>query len=157
MRVHALHVPALSYASATKEPIWQTTDGQPLVHAKDPLIKPFTVAHETLMFIAISWRYSETLMGLRRIRLKLYWLETSQGSQAQDPVLQCLCSPASSVSTVWGWGGMIKKTNQPTNQPNKQKGSNKCLNCVIISWNAILCFPRAFIYKTYASRDSQQI
>lgn len=59
----------------------RTADGQPLMSSNGSFIKPFTP--ETLMLIAVCWRFS----GLRRIRLKLYWLEVSLGSPAQDPVL----------------------------------------------------------------------
>lgn len=65
----------------------RTADGQPLMSSDGSFIKPFTVTPETLMLIAVCWRYSEKSTGLRRIRLKLYWLEVSLGSPAQDPVL----------------------------------------------------------------------
>lgn len=86
-RAPDLHVPALSYTVQPKDQYKRTTDGQPLMSSNGSLIKPFAVALETLMFIAISWRSSEKSTGLRRIRLKLYWLEVSLGSPAQDPGL----------------------------------------------------------------------
>lgn len=115
------------------------------------LIKPFAVALETLMFIAISWRSSEKSTGLRRIRLKLYWLEVSLGSLAQDPGLCSAYALQESrffyvYSLGMGWDAETKK-----------KVSSKCVNCAIISWNAVLYFPRASIYKAHGSRDSQQI
>lgn len=129
----------------------RAADGQPLRSSNGSFIKPFTVALETLMLIAVCWKYSEKSTGLRRIRLKLYWLEVSLGSPAQDPALCSVYAVHESrlfyvYSLGMGWDAKAKK-----------KVSSKCVNCAIISWNVVLCFPRASIYKAHGSRNSQQI
>lgn len=129
----------------------RTADGQPLMSSNGSFIKPFTVALETLMLIAVCWRCSEKSTGLRRIRLKLYCLEVSLGSPAQGPVLCSAYAVRESrlfyvYSLGMGWDAETKK-----------KVSSKFVNCAIISWNAVLCFPRVSIYKAHGSRDSQQV
>lgn len=78
------------------------------------LIKAFAVALETLMFIAISWRSSEKSTGLRKVRLKLHWLEVSLGSPAQDPGLCSAYAVQKSrffyvYSLGMGWDAETKK------------------------------------------------
>lgn len=88
-------------------------------------------------------------MGLRIIRLKLYWLEMSHGSPAQSPVLQCLCSQSPFMSTVWGWGGML-------NQKKKKCPTNAYI-VLSLAGMKFCALPRFFIYKAHGSRDWQQI
>lgn len=70
----------------------------------------------------ISWGYSEKSMGLRRIKLKCLMV-----AQLKTQSFNAYTVQGSFMSTVSGWNGILRH----------KTVFNKCLNCVIISWNAI--------------------
>lgn len=150
-RAPDFHVPALSYTSATKGPIqtdhrWTATNE----------FQRFTYQ----AFRSGSWNF-DVYCNILEVLWKVHRFKKSQvetalaGSFPWEPsprprALYCVCRTGVQVLLCLQFGDGVGCR-------NKIKGSSKCVNCAIISWNAVLCFPRASIYKAHGSWDSQQI